>query len=306
VSKLKIAPYRVISNTPDSDYGVTITAVQCFSRAMKLQLKKTDPIIPMAFNSSQDPLRIQMTLTIRNIAGLFHPEPTAVATSGAKLGIALFWESRQSGRRGMGKSHCFSENDTVTDIPLFLEFSPGELRGEIVFTPKVFLNDVGGILPGYCSVKGGLLGCLNRKQTVIIDGEGSKFPIYESSEGPQAPLWRVQMDWDNPLEDTFFDHFRIIINQDHADYPMVRRIDNPAPGQDVVQVALKEIITSTLFGMMMKLKEVHDDWASINENKSQPKSIGQLAWTYMYQQDWNTVSPAALLQDIRKTVEGGR
>ncbi len=306
MSKLKIAPYRVISDTPDSDYGVTITAAQCYSRAIQLQLKKTDPIIPIAFNSSQDPLKIQMTLTIRNIAGLFHPEPNSVATKGAKLGIALFWESRQSGRRGVGKYHCFSDTDTVIDIPLSLEFSRGELRGEIFFTPKVFLHDAGEILPGYCSFKGGILGNLDRKQTAIIDGDGSKFPIYEASEGPQAPLWRVQMDWDNPLEDTFFDHFRIIINQDHADYPMVRRIDNPAPGQDVVQVALKEIITSTLFGMMMKLKDATDDWTSINENKSQPKSIGQLAWTYMYQQDWNTVSPADLLQDIRKTVEGGR
>ena len=76
------------------------------------------------------------------------------------------------------------------------------------------------------------------------------------------------MDWNDPLEDTFFDHFRIIINKDHADYPMVRRIDDPAPGQDVVQVALKEILASTLFGMMMKLKESTDDWISINENKS--------------------------------------
>ena len=304
MSKLKIAPYRIISSTPDSDYGVTITAARCYSGARQLQLKKTDPIIPKEFNSSIDPLRIEMTLTIRNPAGMFYPEPTAVATNGAVLGIALFWESRQSGRRGVGNLHYFSENDQVNDIALHLDFSPGELRDEIFFIPKIFLHDAGEVLPGYCSVQGGLLGNLVKKQTVIIDGDGSKFPLYESSEGPNAPLWRVQMDWNDPLEDTFFDHFRIIINKDHADYPMVRRIDDPAPGQDVMQVALKEILASTLFGMMMKLKESTDDWISINENKSHPKSIGQLAWIYMHQQDWNTVSPSDLLQDIRKTVEG--
>jgi len=235
---------------------------------------------------------------------MFYPEPTAVATNEAVLGIALFWESRQSGRRGVGNYHYFSENDQVTDIPLHVDFSPGELRDEISFIPKVFLHVAGGVLPGYCSIQGGLLGNLDKKQTVIIDGDGSKFPIYEASEGPKAPLWSVRMDWDDPLEDAFFDHFKIIINTDHSDYPMVRRIDNPAPGQDLVPVTLKEILASTLFGMMMKLKADTDDWNSINENKSQPKSIGQLAWTYIHQQDWNTVSPSDLLQDIRRTVEG--
>lgn len=304
MSKLRIAPYRVISNTPDSDYGVTITAARCYSGGRLLQLKNTDPIIPKEFNSSIDSLRIEMTLTIRNLAGMFHPEETAVATNEAVLGIALFWESRPSGRRGVGNCHYFSEYDQVADIPLHIDFLPGELRDEIVFIPKVFLHDAGGVIPGYCSVQGGLLGNLNKKQTVIIDGDGSKFPIYEASEGSKAPLWRVQMDWNDPLEDAFFDHFKIIINTDHSDYPMVRRIDNPAPGHDVVPVALKEILASTLFGMMMKLKDGTDDWNAINENKSQPKSVGQLAWTYMHQQEWNMVSPSDLLQDIRKTVEG--
>lgn len=292
------------SQTPGSDYGVTVTAARCYSGLRQLQCKKNDPIIPKDLNPALEPLRIEMTITIRNLAGLFHPEPTAVTTNGAVLGIALFWESRESGRRGVGNCHYFSENDQVADIPLHIDFVQGEMREEIVFTPKVFLHTAGGVLPGYCSVQGGVLGNLDKKQTLIIDGNGSRYPIYEAAEGPNAPLWRVQMDWNDPLEDAFVGHFRIIINTDHSDYPMVQKLENPEPGRDVVPVALKEILTSTLFGMMMKLKDGADDWNSIMEKKSQPKSIGELAWAYIQHQGWNMVSPSDLLQDIRKTVEG--
>ena len=111
------------------------------------------------------------------------------------------------------------------------------------------------------------------------------------------------MDWNDPLEDHFSNHFKIILNNDHPDYPMVKQIENPLPGQDIVPVALKEILTSTLFGMMMKLRDNVEDWNSIIEGRSAPRSVGHLAWIYINHMNWNLVSPAELLQDIRKTVQ---
>lgn len=303
MSKIKIAPYRVTSQIPDSDYGVTVAQVRCYSRGRQLLINELNPITISDFDQENDPLRIEMKISINMVENLFDPSPEAVTTKGSRLGVALFWESRESGQRGVGSCHYLDESSQFRDVILSLDFNSGDLREEMDFTPKVFLDSVGKILPGYSSIKGALLGNLDKKQTIILSGNGSKFPLYEASEGRNAPLWRVQMDWNDPLEDSFVNHFKIIINIDHSDYHVVRRIENPCEGQDVVPVALKEIVTSSLFGMMVKLKDGVDDWHAIMDGKSEPKSVGELAWAYKEHESWNLVSPADLLQDIRKTVE---
>ena len=303
MSKVKISPFRVTAQTARSDYGITRSPVRCFSGDRQLQLTETEPIIAKEFNPDDDPLRIELKISIRDVVSLYHPFPTAVASEGSVLGVALFWESRESGRRGIGTHHLFSQHDNVSDVLLSLDFKIGELRQELIFTPKLFLHSVESIQPSYCSIQGAVLGSLDEKQIVVIDGNGSRYPIYEAAEGLEAPLWRLIMDWNDPLEDHFSNHFKIILNNDHSDYPMVKRIEDPLPGQDIVPVALKEILTSTLFGMMMKLRDNVEDWNSIIEGRSAPRSVGHLAWIYINHMNWNLVSPAELLQDIRKTVQ---
>jgi len=303
MSKVKVAPYRVTSQTPNSDYGVTVSQVRCSSMGRPLELKQHDPIIPRDFNPENDPLRIEMDISINEPSNLYYPSEDAVATKGSRLGIALFWESRDSGRRGIGPCHYFDDGDQVRNVSLGIDFGVGELREEFDFAPKLFLESPGVIESGFTNIKGAILGNIDKKQSVVLDGNGSKYPIHEASEGPDAPLWRVQMDWDDPLADSFFRHFKIILNTDHHDYNSLKRIENPQQGEGVVPVALKEILASTLFGMMVKLKDSTDDWSAIMEGKSEPKSVGQLAWVYKEHESWNLASPSELLQDIRKTVE---
>jgi hypothetical protein len=111
------------------------------------------------------------------------------------------------------------------------------------------------------------------------------------------------MNWSDPLQDSFFDNFKVTINKDHDDYESVKRIEKTGAAQDVMPIALKEILTSTLFAMLVKLKEDQTAWQDILADKSSPQSVGKLAWCYVHHLSWSMASYPELLQDIRNQIQ---
>lgn len=283
--------------------GITVSEPR-FKIAGKIASSKNlNSFMIEQFNPEHDSLQIELDLSLNTIANLFYPHPRAVATPNSTLGIGLFWESRNSSHRGVGSINSITASKSKTHINLTIQFASGSLRGEIFFGPKLFLMRKGGELPGFCSIEGGILGEIGDQMRLIVDGNGSKFPIHETNEGSKAPLWRVQMDWFDALQDSFNEHFKIFINADHPDFQEINLRGFVQSKSNRIPLALKEILTSTLFGMMLKLKSNQSDWDAILEGRAAQASVGDLAWCYVQHMRWNVSSPEILLHDIRKSLD---
>jgi hypothetical protein len=310
MNKVNISPYLLLYSDIEyvnSEYCVSTGQVKIYSNNNEVTFKEDgNYIIPSGYLADQDDLTVELSISINNAQGLFADESSdGVVPEDAKLGLALFWESKESGQRGVGSRIEFGSSDTIQNISLTLDFPKKEFRSEVSITPRLFLAEPSQKILNakYCSTRGSILGDLSESRTIILDGDGSTYPLYEVSNGLNEPLWRVYMNWSDPLHDSFFHHFKVTINRDHPDYESVKRIDNPIRGQDTLPIALKEIITSTLFAMLVKLKEDQTVWQDILENKSSPQSVGKLAWCFVHHLNWSMASYPELLQDIRNQIQ---
>jgi hypothetical protein len=310
MNKVKIAPYLFLSNDLQeviSEYCISTSQVRIYSNNIEITFKQEgNNLIPSGYLANQDNLAVEISISINHLQSLFAADSSSgVVPEDAKLGVALFWESKESGQRGVGNRIEFGSSDVIQNVPLRLEFPKGEFRSEVSITPRLFLAKPSQkqLNAKYCSTKGSILGDLSESQTIMLDGEGSVYPLIEQSNGKNEPLWRVYMNWSDPLQDSFFDNFKVTINKDHDDYESVKRIEKTGAAQDVMPIALKEILTSTLFAMLVKLKEDQTAWQDILADKSSPQSVGKLAWCYVHHLSWSMASYPELLQDIRNQIQ---
>ncbi len=303
VSKIKIPPYRTVTRALLEDCLTTIGPIILYSDGRRIEIDHTTPIIPKQFNPSSNKLRIEIEVSLERIQSFFHPSPRSVASRGAILALALFWDSHASSRRGVGSQILIEESTQPGKQVVSIDFDANEIFGDVSVTPKLVLMAPGEVRHGFCSTHGGLLGDIAERQTIVVDGKGSRFPIHECNLGPSEPLWSVHLDWTDPLEDLFEETFRIQLNIGHRDYVTFIHISGNQSQGHQIPLALKEIVTSSLFTMMLKLRSNEAEWSQIIEGKSNPGTIGDLAWCFLTHNGWNTSSPEGLLHDVRKTIE---
>ena len=86
--------------------------------------------------------------------------------------------------------------------------------------------------------------------TIIVDGEGSIFPIYEI-EDVNAPLWSYICDVDDVSEDNFDDdHISIIINRKHPLYECVH-----PKSTAYNSLVLNEMMSSAVSNIIMTIRK---------------------------------------------------
>ena len=156
--------------------------------------------------------------SIRTYQCLFGPN--GIACNNAKLGIALMWTSPDSKQRGVIPIGEIENSQRDLEFELNYEFSEAQLRGSVEFSTIIYLKEAGTPLWGeehLANQYGCILGELDNKFVIRLDGNGSVFPMYEIHE-PGQPLWYVKCDWIDPTYDLFSDSVSIYINTAHKNY----------------------------------------------------------------------------------------
>jgi hypothetical protein len=133
--------------------------------------------------------------------------------------------------------------------------------------------------------------------TIILDGNGSMFPIVEVFE-PSQPLWWVRCDWTDPLIDRFDEDIQICLNGCHPNYKLLKT-ESGLKGSPL----LIEIIASALQIIVEKLKE-SEYWEDIISGRNYEQgSIAEAANYFITNFQWDTHSSERLALTIRKDLE---
>lgn len=221
-----------------------------------------------------------------------------IACNNAKLGIALMWTSFDSKQRGVIPIGIIENSQRDLDLELNYEFGEAQLRGDVEFSTIIYIKEAGTPLWGeehLANQYGCVLGELENKFVIRLDGVGSVFPIYEISE-PGQPLWYVKCDWDDPTYDLFSDCIAININTAHKKYKYLDKTKRTFDEQ-----LLKEILASALEIIITKLKEQENYWdvTTIGEDL-QSGSVSEAINYFINTLEWDVSGPEAMSLSIRK------
>lgn len=244
-------------------------------------------------------LSFKRTYTINNPLFLFGEN--GIACEGAELGLAILWTSKSSNQRGVKVIGGFKRKSAKSiEFNIDSAFPPGQLKGSISFQTILFLKT-----PGICKINekhlannaGMILGYLD-EFIIIIDGNGSVFPIFEVSEASQ-PLWWVKCDWTDAQVDRFEEeNVKICLNKANPNYSLLKLEDGIKDSPLLI-----DIIASALQIIIQKVKD-EECWADIRSGKNfEQGSIAQAIHYFITTFNWDVYSPENLARTIRKDLD---
>ena len=248
------------------------------------------------WSPDHDKLCIRRRYAIRTYQCLFGQ--TGIACKNAKLGIALMWTSSDSKQRGVIPIGEIENSSKDLDLLLNYEFSEAQLRGDVEFVTVIYLKEAGTPLwdeEHLANQYGCLLGEMDNKFVIRLDGVGSVFPMFETHE-PGQPLWYVKCDWDDPTYDLFSECVSININTAHKSYKYLDKTKRTFDEQ-----LLKEIMSSALSVIITKLKEQKIYWdVTTNGDDLQSGSVSEAIYYFINTLEWDLSGPEAISLSIRK------
>lgn len=241
-------------------------------------------------------LCIRRKYSIRTYQCLFGQN--GIACNNAKLGLAVLWTSPDSKQRGVIPVGEICNSSREMEFELNYEFSEAQLRGDVEFSTIIYIKEVGTPLWGeehLANQYGCIVGELENKYIIRLDGEGSVFPVYEVNE-PGQPLWYVKCDWDDPTYDLFSDSVSININTAHKNYKFLDKKKRTFDEQ-----LLKEIMASALGLIITKLKEQENYWeATTMGTDLQRGSVSEAVNYFINTLEWDVSEPEVMSLSIRK------
>ena len=223
--------------------------------------------------------------------------------NGGSLGLAIMWMAPDASQRGVTPIGEFtSDSQAPLEISGEIRFPAHILRGTLILQTVLYLKKA-GIPQGrefyLAKQPGTVLGIMDETR-VIIDGNGSLFPIHEVHI-PGEPLWYVRCDWTDPTEDSFSDdNFCLCLNNAHKDFPSLT-VNEGLKNSPL----LLEILCSSLQILIMKVldDETAKD-ATIKGTNLQEGSISSMVNYLLHTFDINYDSgtPESLAINIRKAM----
>lgn len=239
-------------------------------------------------------IKLNRKLRISTPVHLFGSRGLACNT--AKIGIAVVWMSKASNQRGIIKCGEFSREDFSPEVQVEYDFKEGTLTGSFTLATVLYLSK-GGIPEAnekfLANQQGIILGLLD-EYTVIIDGNGSIFPIVEVNI-PNQPLWWVKCNWTDPTADNFDqENVQICLNAAHKDFGLFdlkEGLKNSPMLCDVIATALAIIIQK------VKDSDYWDD--TIKGNSLSQGSVSQAVHYFITTFGWDWQSPEKLALSIR-------
>ena len=220
-----------------------------------------------------------------------------VACKNAEIGLAIEWTSADSKQRGVIKAGKFSASDTIMESTAEKLFTRAQLRGELKMNVILYIEKAGSPDANeihLANQKGFILGELE-SYSVLLDGKGSIFPIYEVNE-PGQPLWYVKCDWIDPTSDSFEENVSLNINTGHKNYKYIDQKQKTYDPQ-----LLNEIMASALSIIIEKVRLGNGAWEQIFSNKDfESGSIGEVIYYFADTLEWDLSTPEKVSLCARK------
>jgi len=164
---------------------------------------------------------------LARIAPLF--EQGGIAAADAVLLIALEWTSQDSAARRLGPVARLTRSqlpDVGLEFRLSLTLPAGTVRGTGMVVVQMFLGDPGTQADsdlGLARQMGLRLGALSGRIYVVVDGDGSLFPVQEEALGSEGALWEMRIAWSDPREEPFeIEYVALVLNRDHELFGQLR------------------------------------------------------------------------------------
>ncbi len=150
--------------------------------------------------------------------------PDGVASTDAKVLLALEWASADSCWRTLGTVHELLHDEEGGAVLLNIELGPGTVRGSGFLSVQAFLGQYkAAFSPGFAHQPGSRLGPLAQPIEIVIDGDGSLFPVLEESLGAEGPLWQLRACWSDPRDEPFSsDYVALVLNNAHPHFEQLR------------------------------------------------------------------------------------
>ena len=247
------------------------------------------------WNPNEDNLCITRLFYFSNTSSLFGAD--GLACSNAVIGVALMWTSADSKQRGVIPIGEIINNNNTEEFDLEYEFNRAQLRGRIDVKTILYIKKSG--VPEknemhLANQSGYVLGEIDHN-SILIDGSGSVFPIYEISD-PNQTLWYVQCNWDDPTYDSFSESIELVINRAHKNFKYLDRTKRTFNVQ-----LMNEIMAQTLLIIVSKVKDDPNYWEdTINGNNLQKGSVSEAVSYFINTLGWDTLSPETLSISIHK------
>lgn len=244
-------------------------------------------------------IKVRRTSKIANPDFLFGEN--GVVPYDSELAIGLLWSSKAVNIRGAKVLQTFTaDSEKPLTFNIDIDFLKGTLKQELYLELIIFVNEAGNARPNemhLCNLPGSIVGKLENSK-IVLEGNGSVFPIVEVDEDTM-PLWWVVCSWTDIQEDKFdVENVKICINRAHKNFDQIytgKKISNSPLFLEILGSALQTIIE--------KAKEAPEWNSVINGDGLVPGSIGEAINYFINSFDWDISSPEKLNRSIREYLE---
>lgn len=174
------------------------------------------------WNPAEHPLKAQCLIErVSLLEAIFGSD--GVASKDAEVLLALEWASADSCWRTLGPVYALRHEEGRA-VVLDIELEPGTVRGSGFLSIQAFLGQYSAqFVPGFAHQLGARLGPLAQPIEIVIDGDGSLFPVLEESLGEEGPLWELKTCWSDPQDEPFSsDYVALVLNNAHPHFEQLR------------------------------------------------------------------------------------
>lgn len=234
-----------------------------------------------------------------------------IASTDATLLLALEWTSADSGWRSLGQPLPLTVEDLQEgerSPTLRLVLPEGSIRGTGILSVQVFLGNPGDATDGDAGKarrKGARFGTLAGPVRVVVDGDGSLFPVLEEPLGPDEALWQMRVAWNDPREEPFTSEYvALVLNRDHELFDQLReRRDGQVRQSALMQHVLGSWIALLVDAVGRDLESDFDELVARPGLTDDFASIAEAAAGLVRMGDLDTSSPHALSASVQRWLD---
>ncbi|MTD07743.1 hypothetical protein GKN89_13490 [Serratia sp. YC16] len=229
-----------------------------------------------------------------------------VVTAESEVLLALEWASADSCWRTLGTAYGLQHVTEDGYVVLEITLKPGTVRGSGLISVQTFLGrHTSEFVPGYAHQLGARLGLVTQPIEIIIDGDGSLFPVLEESLGPTEPLWELKACWSDPQDEPFSSEYvALVLNSSHPHFDQLR--DRRALSIEQSQL-MRQVFAAWLTLVIAQVKEdmgaEFDTHLGVTDADEGIGSIADAICSFIRLGDLDTGSLPELFKSIQRWID---